>query len=156
MSQHTFVSKRLKNALFKVTTKAFRQRGFTISSIVLDWPLIIGQRLSHQTRPLSLKFHQQGPYRGVLLLQVSPAWVLLIQQSEPMILEKINQYYGYKAVDKLRLFQSPIKHTVNETKHIPKTFPDIEAVDNTLSEIPDSPLKQALKNLGNAIYAQTK
>ncbi len=104
-----------------LTKKACEKYGFSAASLISDWPQIVGRDLSRHTAPQRLKWPRYIPaYQDVeagcegrpgatLILHVDPAKALDIQYGTTQLIERINGYFGYRAVSDLRIIQAPIK-----------------------------------------------
>lgn len=103
-----------------ITRKAFEKHGFAAASLITDWAQIVGARLAGDTRPLKLKWPRppeqpatgepgaKGRPGATLVLQVDPAVALDVQYQSAQITERINAYFGYRAVTELRIVQEVI------------------------------------------------
>lgn len=76
-----------------------------------------------------------------------------ISYLEPLILSRINQYFGYQAISKISLLQGPITKKAPSQK--PARRPLAEAVQSSLEHhvhpIEDDRLRAALLSLGIGI-----
>ena len=60
---------------------------------------------------------------GTLLLQVGGAAALEIQHAAPQLLERINAYFGHRAVRQLRLLQMPLPpHSRRRSRRAPAAW----------------------------------
>ena len=99
----------LSASLPGVTKRAFARRGLTGAELAHQWPAIVGAALAQQCRPRKLRFPRPGEaVDGNLTLRVAPAWALEIQHLETVLLERINGFFGYRAVSRLTLQQGPL------------------------------------------------
>ncbi len=117
-----FVSARTIGALTpRVTKSAFEKFGFATAQLVADWRSIVGDRLAATTAPDKLKWprnpgegagatKQDRGARGgaTLFVRVEPAVALDVQYKTALILERINAYFGYRAVAELRIVQGAV------------------------------------------------
>ncbi len=71
--------------------------------LIQDWPVIVGTYLSLNTRPVKITFPTGKKGNGTLLLAVHGGFATEVQHMEPVLLEKINTYFGYQAVQRLRI-----------------------------------------------------
>ena len=81
--------------------QSFRRFGFVQSSIVSRWPEIVGERYAKVSCPESIKFPAGKKAGGALTLLVEGAHAPLIQHLAPMIMERVNRFYGYAAVNRV-------------------------------------------------------
>jgi hypothetical protein len=86
---------------------------------VMDWPRIAGPELAAWTTPERLKWpqaYEAAPEAeeesrrpgATLVLRVDPARALDVEYRSRQILERINSYFGYRAIAELRLLQAPV------------------------------------------------
>jgi hypothetical protein len=67
-----------------------------------------------------------------------------------VVCERVNRFFGWRAVDRLALRQAPLRR--GERKAVPAADQAAAArVAETLSEIGDEDLRQALARLGAAV-----
>lgn len=108
----------------KITSKAFERFGFPAAAILTDWTAIAGPELAAYTRPERIKWrkspNQTEPLwaddqtdagqdcGATLLLRVDGARAIELQHKAPQVLERINAYFGYRAITELRMLQAPI------------------------------------------------
>jgi len=95
-------------SLSKVVRRAFGRQGFAEPGILLRWPEIVGNTLSRFTLPERLTFPQGERNRGTLHLKVDGQFALEVQHLEPLIIERINGFFGYGAVARISILQAPI------------------------------------------------
>ena len=87
---------------------AFRRFGFVQSSIVSRWREIVGPRYAAVSSPESIRFPQGARSHGVLTLTVAGAHAPLMQHVAPTIIERVNMFFGYEAVDRLQIRQGHV------------------------------------------------
>ena len=109
-----------------LTKCAFQKYGFSTATILTDWPEIVGGSLAAATRPERLKWprsphaycslegHQRGREGATLILRVEPALALDVQYQSSAIKDRINAYFGYYAVQEIRLLQAPIEKAAKQ------------------------------------------
>jgi hypothetical protein len=147
----------LRAILPPLLKKPFQKRGLADGTLILDWETIVGPQTAQYCRPEKIVFPKGVRTQGTLFLTVPSAWVALITHGYPVLLERINQYYGYAALKEIKVHQrvGAFKRLVAPTQ-INQDLQPCPQVDQTLSSFPDSPLKAALQELGQAIYAGLK
>ena len=92
----------------RVIAKPLRRNGFAHSEVLTRWSAIVGTELAAVSCPEKLNFtpHNQGT--GVLSIRVASAAALEFQHRQPEIIERVNSYFGFRAVKRLRLVQAPL------------------------------------------------
>ena len=98
---------RLPDLLGKVLDPASRRRGLAEAGVLTDWPSIVGEALAARCQPVKLTGGGHG-HGGILHVHVAGSAALELQHSEPQLLERINSYFGYPAVARLRLIRAPL------------------------------------------------
>jgi hypothetical protein len=125
-----------------------RHGGGVLARLKSDWAAIIGTELAGATWPEALG---RG---GVLKLRVASAKALEIQHRAPLLVERINLFFGREAVTRLALVQGPLPLPelagVRELVR-PLAAGETVALDRQLAEIDDPELRQALGRLGRAV-----
>lgn len=139
----------------RVISPALRRRGFAESEVVLRWPEIVGPELARVATPEKLSFRRGRSADGTLHLKVAGPSALAIQHQAPMIMERVNTFYGFRAVARLNLVQGPPVSAAHSeaVKPAPKA---ISKAENTRIEAAagasgDPELGAALRRLGTAV-----
>ncbi len=87
---------------------AARRRGFATASLLADWATIVGPAIARRCQPVRVDHAPGRRGAGILLLQANGAAALEIQHAAPQLLERINAYFGHRAIRQLRLVQMPL------------------------------------------------
>src|SRR5918993_3544625 len=130
----------------KIGGMAFRRFGFVQSAIVSRWSEIVGERYARVSSPESIRFPAGRKSGGVLTLLVEGAHGPLMQHLTPLIVERVNRFFGYEAVDRL-VFRQGRPPAAPE----PVRRPELRAVPKELGEglrqIADPELRACLESL---------
>ncbi|MBL6928023.1 MAG: DUF721 domain-containing protein [Rhodospirillales bacterium] len=157
--QRTGAPKALGVAVEKITKPLFGKRGLADGAIVRNWPAIVGTAFAKVTAPEKLSFPTGERAGGTLHLRVaSGAIATQIQHDEPLILERINGYFGYRAVARLSMKQAPVAVARDAEVKPPKEIDpqDEKAIAERLSDIEDEELRAALQSLGQSVKIRSK
>lgn len=132
---------------------AFRKHGFSRPEILTQWPLIVGETLARDTMPERLRFPRGRGEGAILRVRVDGALGIELQHLEPLVLERINVFYGHRAVEKLQLVQGPLprRWRARAAPVRPLTPDEEQALAAFLDRIGDTQLKSALATLGRAV-----
>lgn len=143
----------LAKSLSPLTGRAFGRRGFAQGAIVRDWPAIVGPLLADHTLPERILYPKGKRGDGTLTLRVeNPGFALEVQHFTPVLIERINGYFGYRAVKDLHVNQAPLpRKKANEAERRTLTPAEEVALAEELETIADADLKAALSGLGRAI-----
>jgi len=139
----------LAQTVRKVAAPLLRRQGFAEADIVLRWAEIVGERLAARSTPERLETPRGGD-GAVLHIRVAPGAGPELQHLTPLVLERINAFFGWRAVDRLRLVQAPLppRRGRKTAAEEPLSAEQAAALDSALEGAGDDRLKQALKSLG--------
>jgi hypothetical protein len=137
---------------------AFRRFGFVQSSVVTRWPEIVGARHARVCAPESIRFPPGEKSEGILQLVVTGAHAPLIQQVIPEIIERVNRFFGYSAVARVKLRQGEVKppHAEARTAAPPSLRPIPMELGDSLRDIGDPELRAVLESLARSLGSQGK
>jgi hypothetical protein len=132
---------------------AFRRFGFIQSSVVTRWPEIVGDRHARVCSPESIRFPPGEKTEGILQLVVIPAHAPLIQHVIPEIMERVNRFFGYKAVARVKLRQGAVKPPPDQTPRTapPSLKPIPMELGDSLRDIGDPELRTVLESLARSL-----
>jgi hypothetical protein len=133
---------------------AFRQQGFASAELVTRWTDIVGPEIAAHAEPMKVQWPRavgnEAPEPGTLVLRVDGPTAIEIQHLAGVILERVNRFFGWQAVDRLALRQAPLSRRSKK----PLKRLDPEAVARAAAMLPDvtdEELRQALARLGTAV-----
>ncbi len=98
----------LQGIMSAITAPAMRRQGFARTEVLSRWAEIVGPELAAGCQPERITFKRDGS-GAVLKVRVEPGLGPEIQHCEPAIIERINGYFGYRAVQALSLIQAPLQ-----------------------------------------------
>ena len=131
---------------------SFRRFGFVQSSIVSRWPEIVGERYAKVSSPESIRFPAGRKSSGVLTLLVEGAHAPLIQHLTPLIIERVNRFFGYAAVNRI-VFRQGKPPAPAPRPERPQLRPVPKELGEGLREIADPELRACLESLAAQIVA---
>lgn len=126
------------------------RRGLAGAKIVQAWPEIVGPVLADASLPQGISKGEAGG-AGVLTVKVVPGAALELQHFAPAIVERINRYFGYRAVARLRLQQGPVPRRPRPKPPAEPPPALVAALEADLATISDPTLRTALARLGARI-----
>lgn len=160
----------------KVTRPVFEKFGFPAAALVTDWTAIVGKDLASFTLPEKLTWppmqtrfvdedpssvsegtgrHGRGTQAGggksgaTLVLRVEGPRALEIQFKSQQVMDRINTFFGYRAVTAIRIVQAPLGH---KPKSPPKTQKPARPMPRTpINEIENERLRAALQKLADGV-----
>ncbi len=136
---------------------AFRRFGFVQSSVVSRWPEIVGPHHARICAPEAIRFAPGEKSGGILQLVVVPAHAPLIQHVIPEIIERVNRFFGYNAVTRVKLRQGAVKPPPagEKTMAPPGLKPIPMELGESLRDIGDPELRQVLESLARSLDASS-
>ncbi len=132
---------------------SFRRQGFASSELILRWEAIVGADVAEHAEPVKIQWPRrvegEAPEPGTLVLRVDGPAAIEIQHMSKVILERVNRYFGFAAIERIAIRQAPLR--TPEKKSVRSLDPKvIQAVADTLPDA-DEALKMALARLGAAV-----
>ena len=134
---------------------AFRKFGFVQSSVVSRWHEIVGDRYAGVTAPESIRFPPGKRSGGVLNLVVEGAHAPMIQHVVPVIMERVNRFFGYPAVARVQFRQGMVQVARSKARTAPPSLRPIPAdLGDSLREVADPELRAVLEGLARGLAAR--
>lgn len=142
----------------KIAEPALRKRGFSAAEIITNWGEIVGQALAEDTSPDRLAFPRGARSQGTLHITAPGAVALEIQHLEPVIVERINTYFGYGAVKRIALTQGAVRKKTKPVTRAPEKPRPVNPVrqaeiETRTQDIESETLRDALRDLGKSVAA---
>jgi hypothetical protein len=124
-----------------------RHGGGVLARLKTEWAAIVGAEIAAATWPESLA---RG---GTLKLRVAPAKALEIQHRAPLVIERVNLFFGRAAVARLALVQGPLPlgAPASHPAERPLRPSEAAALDRQLEAVASPELREALARLGRRI-----
>jgi hypothetical protein len=148
-------ARRLADLIAKPLADAFRKQGFASREIVTRWAEIVGPEVAAHAEPIRMQWPRQAgtdnTEPATLIIRVEGPAALEIQHLAGVVIERINRYLGWRAVDRLAFRQAPLARRPR-TRQRPQIDPAAaEMVAGGLTGISDDSLRAALGRLGAAV-----
>src|SRR5947209_20398503 len=147
--------KPLHELVGKTIADLFARQGFASTGIVTHWREIVGPEIADHAEPIRMvwprRVHEDDPEPASLVLRVEGPVALEIQHLSGVIIEKVNRFFGFRAVGRIQIRQAPLMR--RETKKAPPA-PDPEIVGRlaaAMGDIADEGLRNALARLGASV-----
>ncbi len=155
-------AKPLAQPIDRLTKGLLGKHGFTHAQIVTGWPDIVGAEMARHTQPEKIVFSRDGVSGGTLHLKTdSGALAMELQHIEPQVIERINTFFGYRAVVRIKLLQGPLPHrnrgdAKDKTQPRPLSPAEARELSQTVACVDDPELQEALERLGQSIVGRNK
>jgi len=131
---------------------AFRRFGFVQSSIVSRWREIVGERYAGVSAPESIRFPPGRKSDGVLTLVVAGAHAPMLQHVTPVIIDRVNRFFGYPAVARVS-FRQGVMPAPKKKPAPPSLRPIPAPMGESLRAVADPELRAVLESLARGIAA---
>ena len=133
---------------------AFRRFGFVQSSIVSRWREIVGERYAAVSSPESIRFPAGKRSDGVLNLIVEGAHAPMMQHVAPVIIERVNRFFGYQAVARVSFRQGFVQVARAKSRAAPPSLRPIPVeLGDSLRQVADPELRACLESLARGVAA---
>ena len=166
-AKRSFVPQIFGDTLKKINRRfssKFNKLDFIIRS---KWPEIVGSYFKSYSEPINISSvadyeneYGETIYKNHLNVSVAPAAAVEFQHFHDKIVEKINSYFGYKAIKRLRIQQNYIPKEVQSNKrmmsNLKVTNQDKEFISSELKKLQNDDLKNSLIDLGENIVKEEK
>jgi len=129
---------------------ACKKFGFVQTSVVSRWPEIVGERYGKVSLPESIRFPAGKKSGGTLTLLVEGAHAPLIQHLGPMIIERVNRFFGYEAIAKVVFRQGRLPAAAPKLNR-PEPAPVPHELGEGLRAVADPELRACLTSLAGHI-----
>lgn len=136
----------------RVAGAALGKRGFGEAQLVTQWEAVIGPELAQKLSPERLSFPRGERRNGTLRLRVPSAFATEAQHLEPVLIERINAFFGYGAVARLTFVQGPpLDAAPSAPRSRPLTQAEQREIEARVAGVADPELRAALQRLGAAV-----
>lgn len=154
-------AKTVGHYLPSITRPVFEKFGFQRAALLTDWDTIVGEPLCHFTAPEQIKWQkssneqaeieQHGQKSGAtLIIRVEGPAALEVQHQAPQIMERINGYFGYKAIGSIRILQAPLNKKLPGKEKKAANLDAVMPGEPDVGDVDDR-LENALKRLWRGI-----
>ncbi|MBX9683507.1 MAG: DciA family protein [Hyphomicrobium sp.] len=150
----------------RLTAKVFERYGFHSAEIMTSWAAVAGAEIAAVSAPERLRWprgaaaasSEPGETAGsaaTLILRVEPAHALDIDYRAGEIADRINRYFGYRAVAAIKILQAPLARTQNQCIQPTASMRPLPPPPSSLDRICDDGLKLALTALWQSVAAES-
>ena len=147
----------LGSLITQSTPSAINSRGYLQPEIIRLWEEIVTPKLAKEIVPQKLTFPRGKRSGGTLRIQAPTPLATELQHEEPILLERINSFFGYKAVEKITIIHgnsvdSLPSHQLPKIR--PLTLETAQKIESMTSNIQHDELRKALTALGKTLKSR--
>ncbi|HWE74771.1 MAG TPA: DciA family protein [Stellaceae bacterium] len=136
----------------RIAGAALGKRGFGEAQLVTQWEAVIGEELATKISPERITFPRGERRNGTLRLRVASAFATEAQHLEPVLIERINAFFGYGAVARLAFVQGPPLNAAPKPPALRKlSAEEVREIESRVAGVADPDLREALRRLGSAV-----
>jgi hypothetical protein len=140
------------------------KNGFMQIELISNWEEIVGERLAEYVLPQKISFVKDERVGGTLVLLVlSGAFAMEVESNKLKILQKVNAFFGYEALNKIKIIQTSNPENFLKTKNVydkPKKNLVSEKQKTYINELTESidneSLRLKLEEIGREILKDKK
>ena len=150
-----FQPKLLSQLAGKTIADALAKQGFAQAGLVTHWAEIVGADIADHAEPMRMiwprRVHEDDPDPATLVLRVEGPVALEIQHMSGVIIDKVNRFFGWRAVGRIQIRQAPLMR--RNLKKKPRG-PDPAVVARLaagMTDVADEGLRDALARLGASV-----
>lgn len=142
-----------------LTRPLLGKHGLAEGNLLANWDAIVGPLVASLALPERMRFPKGRRDGGELTVRVASGPVAVqIQHDAPRVLERVNGYFGYPAVVRLKIVQAPLP--LRRPRRPPEPPPlkpeEARVVEQAVADIPDPALRAALERLGQSVARRRK
>ncbi len=163
-SKRVFIPQPLGDALKRINRNFSSKFGKIEFIIHSKWPEIAGSYFVEYSEPKNItriESHEnefgEKAFKNLLNVNVSPAAAIEFQHFKDKILEKINSYFGYKAIMDLRIQQNYIRKNMymsDKSNNRELTDQEKTIISDKVGNLSNKELKESLIDLGKNITSE--
>lgn len=142
-----------------ITRPLLGKRGLAEGDLIARWDSIVGPLMASYVLPEQVRFPKGRRDGGELTLRVpSGPFALQIQHDAPTLLQRINGYFGYPAIARLKIVQAPlpIKRPSRDVRHRALRPTETAEITAQVDQVTDPDLRAALERLGKSMRSRQK
>lgn len=149
----------LTKEVHDLTQNAFGQKGFVSLDLITNWSEIIGSDLAQGVVPIKLTFPQNQRTHGTLHVRTaSGAFALLFEHQKTRVIDRINTYFGYPAINQINQTQGAIKLKPTPSQEVewPLGDDEVQELLKKVNSIENDELRAQVFEIGVSLIQRGK
>lgn len=134
-----------------------RRAGMTMQ-LITAWEDIIGPAHADYTRPEKLDwpkaYGDNDPFKPALLvIACDGARAIYVQHEIGQIIDRVNTFFGFTAVDRARIVQKPVHSMAKKKREKPRPLDEHQKrhLEELLQSVEDEGLRRSLQKMGEGV-----
>lgn len=143
--------------LLKPLQKKDKKNFLIISNIIKNWEKVVGKKYAVLCAAKSISVDKKGvnSKKSKLVINVyNPAVGFFLQNNSELILDRIAQLYGYRAVHKIIIKQEAKEIDINKNKEAKLTKKQENELNSQIKDVSNSGLHDVLERLGKDVIGE--
>lgn len=140
-----------------------RRTGMSLE-LIKAWPELVGETFADCTRPEKIKWPRRAseddPFKpATLIVACDGAQAIFLQHQERGLIENINLFFGFRAIDRLHIVQKPMttKRVVEASPQQPNLSAEaVKNLENLLEGVESPKLRDSLEKLGQGVLSRSR
>ena len=139
-----------------------RRTGMTLD-LIAGWDDIAGPDYAPFTLPEKILWPRRAsedePFEpATLVLACEGHHALFIQHAMPELIDRLNRFFGYGAISRIRMVQKPVNKPAPAAKrrNVQLTEDETRRLDEVLAHIEDEKLRSRLARFGRGVIAKQR
>jgi hypothetical protein len=152
--RRSYATLSIDRLLTSAIAPAARKRGFVQAALLAEWRTVVGPSLAGRCQPVRIDLPRGQWRQGTLYLAARGGAALELQHVSRQIIERVNGYFGFPAVRQIKLLQLVLPGApMPRPEPPPRPLDGAEeaAIQKSVADLDDDPLKQALASLGRSV-----
>lgn len=152
----------ISGVLLPLAKKLVGKKAFAEADVICNWENIAGKDVASYSKPLRIDFKKGERIGGTLYVETyGGAFALELQTKSKVLIDKVNVFFGYKAVQQLKIVQNSkqfdnVSQDVIKPQKILVTVEEENYIEQASSGLSSDGLKSVLQRLGLAIFNDNK
>lgn len=148
--------RRASKCLSATDRRVFQKAGFVETEMVSRWNEIVGEEFARYTLPCRIWFPRGKRSEGKLEIIAESSFATEVQHLEPILLDRLNTYFGYGALISLQIRQGPVRRRLQSgrVETPPLGMKQAAALETLISETRSDVVRDALRRLGKEVFAE--
>ena len=137
----------------RAVRRRFQRRGFAQAAVLTQWREIVGGDIAASSCPERLSFPRGRAEGGTLRIRVAGGLALELQHLEPVLIERLNAFFGAPTVARLALVQGPLpapRPAPSRPQRRALSAAEESQIDAAVAPAADPALRSALRSLARA------
>lgn len=80
--------------------------GFAAADLLSRWPEAAGEAFAGVCRPVRVSYGRSRGLGATLLVETEGAHAIEVEMQAPLLIERVNAFYGYRAISRLKVTQT--------------------------------------------------